>query len=121
MNYKEKLEEFIKDLNNLLSDTYLFPEQKRGRFWLSINDSITGLVIDLWFKENGINHVIYHRAHGKSQGINHEQYFGQAYLEIFRNAFLAVDCVNKLQDGNERMVNVLSFNTLLTSGLEKLK
>lgn len=125
INYKSKLEDFVADLNLLLRDYFLFPDQNNGEFILHINtckfdSGNDGCVIYLWFKWRGHNpHVIYHRVNsGFNLDVN--EVCKLAYLEIFRNAFLAIDMVNCMKGENGNVINVLSFQTLFTSGLKKI-
>jgi len=124
MTYKEKLTSFVEDLNTLLSDDYLFPKQERGRFVLSIEQGLlgdgNGGSIDcdkilLVFSEKGFNHPIYLKT------ITSDNAYKLVYFEILRDAFLSIDAVGQMKDVYENDVNVLSFQTMLTSGLEKIK
>lgn len=125
MTDKEKLEEFVKDLNLLLSDNWLYPKQDRGRFLLSINPVFLNNVdedveckkVYLFFNENGISHPIYIRTI-----TNEETCYSMVYREILKIAFLSKDSVGRLHDaGTGGSINVLNFQTLLTTGLDKIK
>lgn len=125
MEYKEKLDDFINTLNVILSDEMLYPKQNLGRFALEYNERIDNetdklnCFLGLYFKENGLNHCIYIRRFNtyKSE-LNHALRI--VYLEIMRAAFLSIDCVGELKDASDNKISVLSFQTLMSTGLEKL-
>ena len=126
--FKNRLEWFVKDLNALISDPFLTTyktQETRGRFVLTINDTVkfdngnVGCVIDLVFKEDEKNLAIYH-YHYSGQSIDLDAQYKRAYWEIFKHILLSQDSVGKLQDGFDNKINVLSFKTLMTTGLESL-
>lgn len=124
--YKNKLIGFIYDLNKLVRDELRVSRPNTGEFLLKINDEVKfengniGVVVDLWFKEGSINHVIYH-SHLSGETIDLESFFRQVYMDIFKTALLSIDAIGCYKDVNGNVINILSFQTLLESGLEKLK
>ncbi len=126
MDYREKLETFIGELNEMLSDDLLFPDKRTGRFELTIKEGLIGgengetydaVAIYLFFKEGGVSHPIYIRKHREST----KEAFSMAYREIFRQAFCLKDGIGVATDNFGCKINFLSFQTLISSGLDKLK
>lgn len=120
MNYKEKTEEFIKDLNLLLSDTILFPEYNGGKFVLKFNIQDRKATCDLIFEENDLIHSIMHKTcvWPDNDSVDLESFYKQCYWQVLRYLLFSEDYVNNKENGYP---NVLSLKTLAYTGLDKLK
>lgn len=128
MNYKQKLTEFVDDLNLLASDTMIFPNQREGKFFLNINETgileFTGrrfvrVYLNLSYKDLDLTHPIFIKSGAFAEDTGVDDFYKKMYYEIFRFSFLAKDSVGFLNGLGT--VNTLSINTLLTTGLEKIK
>jgi hypothetical protein len=127
MDYKNKIEELIKDMNVLCADGYLFPDKTFGFFELKINDqNKIGVVLDLVYKEDDLIYVVLHKTISFYDGVDEDRkkeeinyFYRISYFELLRNSLLLKDSIDLFKDspGN----NVLSFQTLLASGLEKIR
>lgn len=117
MKSKEKLEDFVQDLNLIMQDDKLFSVIREGRFVLVTKEENDSVYINLSFKDSDLIHPIYVK---KETGVADEIYT-QAYMVIFKTAFLTMDYVGMAKDKDDKVINFLSFKTILTKGLDKLK
>ena len=116
MGYKEKLMEFIYDLNKMSADYGEFElELKSGMTKVSDSEDVDAVKVLLSFKYNQMSHPIYNRI------IIDEREYSRVYFDILRESMFSIDCVRQMKDNFGNDVNTLSFATLLTEGLQKLK
>jgi len=123
-DYKQKIEDLVEELNLVISDSRVFPEQRGNRFELTIIDGIVyenGTYVDyieghLRFIDGDKKHVVMRLSGRASLDFYHEFYF-----RIFRALFLTVDYIMPADElnGTPQMA-FLSFKTLATEGLKSL-
>ena len=120
---RERLEQFIHDLNILDNERIMFAnvEKKNGFFELKIEEGIRdgkdANRISVLYKDADLSHQIYLRTSNTT--VNDACI--SAYFELLRKALFGIDVVGKLIDGDGRNVDVLTFQTIIKEGLKKLK
>jgi len=125
MTYRSKLCELVDDLNRMANDKLRSPDKRSGEFELSIEDGLMKVSDDrhedccritLRYKEGQMYHLIYSKT-----GNSSNDFFYHTYFDILRSGILGIDSVGQMKDSFGHDVNLLSFATLLTEGLKKLK
>jgi len=123
-DYKKKIEDLVEELNLVISDPMVFPEQRGNRFELTIDDGIVsenGADVDyieghLRFIDGDKNHAVM-----RLRGRGSLDFYRDFYLRAFRALFLTIDYVIPADEVNGTpQMAFLNFKTLATEGLKSL-
>ncbi len=120
-HYKEKTEEFIKDLNIIISDPMLFPERKSVvKFILEFSngmiDEKDAVKCYFGFREDEVKHEIMSTS---QTGGDLDSFYHRCYWQIFRNVLFTEDSVFEASvEFNMPRKVFLSFKTLAYKGLK---
>lgn len=125
MKYKNKLIEFIQDLNCIL-DYSVFSNRTIGRFVLEIDEFNIEvdhcIKISLRFIDGDKYHLFYYRKYITYSDVDIDSFFRTSYFDILVYGIMSNDSVGLLSDAiYNNHINVISFKTLLSEGLSKLK
>lgn len=128
MDYKQRLIDYVEDLNLILKDVVSFPKRDERSFYLQIddkklNDFHYGIKLFVIFTDRGHKHTVYHNKANfiGDTDMNINFFYKRAYYELLKNSLFAVDCIGKIkEDETGRELNYLSFTTLFNSGLETI-
>lgn len=120
---RERLEQFIHDLNILDNERIMFAniQKKNGFFELKIEEGIRdgkdAVRIGVCYTDADLSHPIYMRT--SNMPVNDMCII--AYFELLRMTLFGVDSIGVLADEDGRNLNVLTFQTIIKEGLKKLK
>lgn len=123
---KEKVVTFIENLNGIIAGREALENKQLGRFVLHTINMINRVQVSVLYKENNKHHLIFDKSlnienfEGDQADIVNS-FYQQAYLELLRMSILLEDSVGNFKDAVTQLpIDVLSFKTLITEGLEKL-
>ena len=119
-DYKQRTEDFIETINEVISDPLMFPEYKGGKFELKYNVQVRRAVCDLVFKEDESIHSIMHSAcvFAAATSNDVDSFYERCYWQILRYILFSEDAINNNEEGG--YPNILSLKTLASEGLNKI-
>lgn len=124
-DYKEKLQEFIDDLNYLLNGGFYETKWRGGKYVLSFTENNLGAVCTLEFKEKQDTLPLFYfktdAGYDIEGGFN--SFYQRCYISIFRMIMCGVDVGfgDLIDPIHNRPIYYLSFNTLAKEGLKQLR